>query len=128
MNTLKKYFEINLKKHDNFLDSNMKNFALNIDKNFNFISGIIIDIREKENEMYKKFQKKSEEKFKSIISDLEKICERIYQYENSLNVFDKQNDLLKKNIAESLTAVKTRLDVHKINQKILYTIENDLMQ
>ena len=128
MNTLKKYFEINLKKHDNFLDSNMKNFALNIDKNFNFISGIIIDIREKENEMYKKYTKKSEEKFKSIISDLEKICERIYQYENSLNVFDKQNDLLKKNIAESLTAVKTRLDVHKVNQKILYTIENDLMQ
>ena len=24
--------------------------------------------------------------------------------------------------------MKTRLDVHKVNQKILYTIENDLMQ
>ena len=128
MNNLKKYFEINLKKHDNFLDSNMKNFSLAIDKNFSFIAGLIIDIRQKENEIYKKFNKKSEEKFKILISDLEKICERIYQYENSLNVFDKQNDLLKKNIAESLTAVKTRLDVHKVNQKILYTIENDLMQ
>ena len=128
MNTLKKYFEFNLKKHDNFLDSNMKNFALNIDKNFNFISGIIIDIREKSNEIFKRYLKKSEEKFKSIITDLEKICERIYQYENSLDVFDKQNDLLKKNIAESLVSVKARLDVHKVNQKILYTIENDLMQ
>ena len=128
MNNLKKYFEINLKKHDNFLDSNMKNFSLAIDKNFSFIAGLIIDIRQKENEIYKKFNKKSEEKFKTLISDLEKICERIYQYENSLNVFDKQNDLLKKNISESLSAVKTRLDVHKINQKILYTIENDLMQ
>ena len=128
MNTLKKYFEINMKKHDNFLDSNIKNFALAIDKNFNFISGLIIDIRLKENEIFKTYQKKSEEKFKSIISDLEKICQRIYQYENSLNVFDKQNDLLKKNVAESLVAVKTRLDVHKVNQKILYTIENNLMQ
>ena len=128
MLTLKKYFELNLKKHDNFLDSNMKNFALNIDKNFNFISGIIIDIREKSNEIFKRYLKKSEEKFKSIITDLEKICERIYQYENSLDVFDKQNDLLKKNIAESLTAVKARFDVYRVNQKILYTIENDLMQ
>ena len=128
MNTLKKYFEINMKKHDNFLDSNIKNFALAIDKNFNFISGLIIDIRLKENEIFKTYQKKSEDKFKSIISDLEKICQRIYQYENSLNVFDKQNDLLKKNVAESLVAVKTRLDVHKVNQKILYTIENNLMQ
>ena len=43
-------------------------------------------------------------------------------------MFDKQNDLLKKNIAESLTAVKARFDVYRVNQKILYTIENDLMQ
>ena len=128
MNLLKKYFEINLKKHDNFLDSNIKNFSIAIDKNFNFISNIIIDIRQKENDFLKNMEKNYENKIKTIILDLEKICERIYQYENSLNVFDKQNNLLKKNIADSLTAVKTRLDVHKVNQKILYTIENNLMQ
>ena len=128
MNLLKKYFEINLKKHDNFLDSNIKNFSIAIDKNFNFISNIIIDIRQKENDFLKNMEKNYENKIRTIISDLEKICERIYQYENSLNVFDKQNNLLKKNIADSLTAVKTRLDVHKVNQKILYTIENNLMQ
>ena len=128
MNLLKKYFEINLKKHDNFLDSNIKNFSIAIDKNFNFISNIIIDIRQKENDFLKNMEKNYENKIRTIILDLEKICERIYQYENSLNVFDKQNNLLKKNIADSLTAVKTRLDVHKVNQKILYTIENNLMQ
>ena len=128
MNTLKKFFEINLKKHDNFLDSNMKNFSIAIDKNFNFLAGLIIDMRQKENETFKNFQKKSDEKFKSTVTDLEKICERVYQYENSLNVFDKQNNLLIKNIAQSLNAIKTRLDVYKVNQKILYTIENNLMQ
>ena len=128
MLNLKKYFEINMKKHDNFLDSNMKNFAIGIDKNFNFISNLIIDMRHKENEAFKIFQKKSDEKFKSLVTDLDKICERIYQYENSLNVFDKQNDLLIRNIAQSLNAIKTRLDVYKVNQKILYTIENNLMQ
>ena len=128
MTTLKKYFEINMKKHDNFLDSNMKNFAIGIDKNFNFISNLIIDMRQKENETFKTFQKKSDEKFKSLVTDLNNICERIYQYENSLNVFDKQNDLLIRNIAQSLNAIKTRLDVYKVNQKILYTIENNLMQ
>ena len=128
MNTLKKYFEFNLKKHDNFLNSNMKNFSITLDKNFNFISNIIIDLRQKENEVFTNFEKKSKEMHKNIISDLEKICERIYQYENSLNIFDKQNDLLKRAFAQSLTAVKTRLDVYKVNQKILYTIENDLMQ
>ena len=128
MNILKKYFEFNLKKHDNFLNSNMKNFSIAIDKNFNVISNIIIDLRQKENEVFTNFEKKSKEINQNIISDLEKICERIYQYENSLNVFDKQNDLLKRAFAQSLTAVKTRLDVYKVNQKILYTIENDLMQ
>ena len=125
---LKNYFELNIKKHDYFLDNLMKNFAFSVDKNFNFISNIIVDIRQKENETFIKFSKKSDEKFNSIVNDLEKICERIYQYENSLNVFDKQNNLLKKNISESLISVKTRLDVHRVHQKILYTVENNFMQ
>ena len=128
MSTLKKYFEINLKKHDNFLDSNMKNFAIALDKNFNFIANLIIDMRNKENETFKTIQKNSENKFGSIVYDLDNICKRIYQYENSLNVFENQNNLLKNIIAESLNSVKIRLDVHKVNQKILYTIENNLMQ
>ena len=128
MSTLKKYFEINLKKHDNFLDSNMKNFAIALDKNFNFIANLIIDMRNKENETFKTIQKNSEKKFSSIVYDLDNICKRIYQYENSLNVFENQNNLLKNIIAESLNSVKIRLDVHKVNQKILYTIENNLMQ
>ena len=66
--------------------------------------------------------------FEKFIEDLQKICERVYQYENLLNVYDKQNDLLKKNFTDSLSFMKSKLDVHLINEKLLYRVENDLMQ
>ena len=128
MKYLKTYFEINLQKHDNFLDNTIKNMAMTMDKNINFINEQIIETRIKENEVYEKMNEINENKFKAIEHDLENICERVYQYENSLSVFDKQNDLLKKNISDSLAMMKSKLDVHIINEKILYTIENDLMQ
>lgn len=128
MKYLKTYFEINLQKHDNFLDNTIKNMAMTMDKNINFINEQIIETRIKENEVYEKMNEINENKFKAIGYDLEKVCERVYQYENLLNVFDKQNELLKKNISDSLAMMKSRLDVHIVNEKILYTIENDLMQ
>ena len=128
MKYLKTYFEVNLRKHDAFLDDTIKNMAITIDKNINFIINQIIETRIKENEAFEKINSINDNKFQSILFDLEKICERVYQYENLLNVFDKQNDLLKKNISESLSIMKSRFDVHIVNEKILYRIENDLMQ
>ena len=128
MKFLKTYFEINLQKHDNFMDETIKNMALTMDKNINFLMEQIIETRIKENEVYQKLIETNDNKFKSIMRDLEKICERVYQYENMLNVFDKQNDLLKKNIFDGLSMLKSRLDVHLVNEKILYTVENNLMQ
>ena len=128
MNYLKTYFEVNIQKHNRFLDETIKNMANTMDKNIDFIVEQIIKTRIKENEVYEKLNESNDNKFKSIIHDLEKICERVYQYENSLNVFDKQNELLKKNFSESLAMIKSKFDVHIVNQKILYTVENNAMQ
>ena len=128
MKYLKTYFEVNMQKHDIFLDNTIKNIALVMDKNINFLCEQIIETRIKENEVYEKMNTSNENKFQSIIYDLEKVCERVYQYENLLNVFDKQNNLLKKNFAESLANLKSRFDVHTVNQKILYTVENNEIQ
>ena len=128
MKYLKTYFEVNLQKHDNFLDDTIKNMALTMDKNINFLIEQIIETRIKENEVYQKMNSSNDNKFLALTNDLEKICERVYQYENLLNVFDKQNELLKKNIADSLAMVKSRFDVHIVNEKILYTVENNNMQ
>ena len=121
MKYLKTYFEVNLQKHDNFLDDTIKNMALTMDKNINFLIEQIIETRIKENEVYQKMNSSNDNKFLALMNDLEKICERVYQYENLLNVFDKQNELLKKNIADSLAMVKSRFDVHIVNEKnIIY--------
>ena len=128
MKFLKTYFEVNIQKHDIFLDDTIKNMAKTMDKNINFIIDQIIETSIKENEVYEKLDASNDNKFQSILSDLEKICERVYQYENLLNVFDKQNDLLKKNFAESLAMFKAKFDIHIVNQKILYTVENNAMQ
>ena len=128
MKNLKAYFEVNLRKHDIFINDNMINLAKTVDENINFLANQIIETRIKENEFYEKISKINDNKFKSVGNDLEKICERVYQYENLLNVFDKQNDLLKKNISDALSMVKSRLDVHLVNEKILYRIENNFIQ
>ena len=128
MKYLKTYFEVNLQKHDNFLDDTIKNMALTMDKNINFLINQIIETRIKENEVYEKMNTSNNNTFKAIIIDLENICKRVYQYETSLNTYDKQNDLLKQNFADALGNVKSRLDVHLVNEKILYTVENNLMQ
>ena len=128
MQYLKTYFEVNLQKHDNFLDDTIKNMALTMDKNINFLIDQIIQTRIKENEVYQQLNISFDNKIKAILYDLEKICERVYQYENLLNVYDKQNELLKKNVLDSLAMVKSRFDVHTVNEKILYTVENNVIQ
>ena len=128
MNNLKNFIEVNTKKHDNFLDDTIKNISMTVDKNFSFLTNQIIETRYIENEEFEKIKNNNNEMFTNVIEDLEKICERVYQYENLLNVYDKQNDLLKKNISDSLSFMKSKLDVHLVNEKILYTIENNLMQ
>ena len=128
MKFLKAFFEVNTQKHDIFLDNTIKNVALTMDKNINFLLDQIIETRLKENEVYEKMNISYNNRFQSIIYDLEKICERVYQYENLLNVFDKQNELLKKNIGESLANLKSRFDVHSVHEKILYIVENNAIQ
>ena len=86
MKYLKAYFEVNLQKHNNFLDDTIKNIALTMDKNINFLMEQIIETRIKENEVYEQLNNANNNKFQAIIYDLEKICERVYQYENLLNV------------------------------------------
>ena len=128
MKYLKSYFEVNLQKHDNFLDDTIKNMAVTMDKNINFLINQIIETRIKENEVYEKINTLNDNKFKAVIEDIEKIYGLVHQYENLLIVFDKQNDLLKRNVMESIAMVKSRFDVHIVNEKILYRVENDVMQ
>ena len=128
MNNLKTFIEVNTQKHDLFLDETIKNISMTVDKNFNFIMSQIVETRYKENIEFESIKNYINEMFEKFIEDLQKICERVYQYENLLNVYDKQNDLLKKNFTDSLSFMKSKLDVHLINEKLLYRVENDLMQ
>ena len=67
-------------------------------------------------------------RFKSLVEDMDEVCNRIYLYEDILKRYDEEYLTLKDNLEKNIADLRALFDVHIVNERMLYTIENNFIQ
>lgn len=128
INDVKLYTEINMTKHDQFLEQNMKDITLKIEKNIQFLADQLIYTRQKINERFEKIFEDHHEQYKKICEDMEEICKRIYKYENLLKEYENKYNYVIENVNKSLANIYVREDIQIVQERIIKTIECNFLQ
>ncbi len=123
MKDIKKYNEINLKQHNEYIKKQFFFFSNVNEKNMIFLSEQIADTRTEINNEFNRINKREIEKFECLSNDMEQICNRIYKYEDLLKSYDKENHTIKNQIKKYLNHFNSKIDVLFVNEKIIHNIE-----
>ena len=123
MKDIKKYNEINLKQHNEYIKKQFLIFSNVNEKNMIFLSEQIADTRTEINNEFNRINKREIEKFECLSNDMEQICNRIYKYEDLLKSYDKENHTIKNQIKKYLNHFNSKIDVLFVNEKIIHNIE-----
>ena len=123
MKDIKKYNEINLKQHNEYIKKQFLFFSNVNEKNMIFLSEQIADTRTEINNEFNRINKREIEKFECLSNDMEQICNRIYKYEDLLKSYDKENHTIKNQIKKYLNHFNSKIDVLFVNEKIIHNIE-----
>ena len=126
--SVKLYTELNMTRHDQFLENNIKQITSQIENNIQFLAGQIIETRKKINERFEKIFEEHHDQYKKICEDMQEICNRIYKYEDFLKEYEiKYNNVVQK-VTETLSNIYAREDVQIVQERIIKTIECNFLQ
>ena len=125
---VKSFAEINITSHDKFLERNISDITLKLEKNISFLAGQLIDTRNKLNKRFEKIFQDHHNQFKTICEDMQEICNRIYKYENNLKQFENNYNESSFQIQKFIADSYARHDVHIIQERIIHSIECNFMQ
>ena len=125
---VKHFTEINMTSHDKYLEKNMENILLKVEKNIQFIAGQLIDTRNKINQRFEKIFQDHHGQFRAVCDDLQEICNRIYKYENNLKNYENKYNESSEAINKYISDAYARADIHIIQERILHTIECNFLQ
>ena len=114
--------------HDKYLEKNMENILLKVEKNIQFIAGQLIDTRNKINQRFEKIFQDHHGQFRAVCDDLQEICNRIYKYENNLKIYENKYNESSEAINKYISDAYARADIHIIQERILHTIECNFLQ
>ena len=128
MKDVKLYTEVNIQKNNEHVFNYLKDLSTKTDNNMQFLAGQIIDTRMRINEKFEVMENSNREHFRSLISDLESVCNRIYKYEALLKDYDLDYKTLNVQIQKDLANLRAEFGVHTVNERMIHTIENDMMQ
>ena len=126
--SVKLYTELNMTRHDQFLENNIKQITSQIENNIQFLAGQLIETRKKINERFEKIFEEHHDQYKKICEDMQEICNRIYKYEDFLKEYEiKYNNVVQK-VTETLSNIYAREDVQIVQERIIKTIECNFLQ
>ena len=128
INDVKLYTEMNMKRHDQFLENNIGMITTKIEKDIQFLAGQLIDTRNKINERFEKIFEEHHDQYKKICEDMQEICNRLYKYENLLKDYETKYDSAVDTVHKSLSFIVSREDVHIVQERIIKTIECNFLQ
>ena len=128
MKDVKLYTEVNIQKNNEHVFSYLKDLSTKTDNNIQFLAGQIIDTRMRINDKFEVMENNNREHFRSLISDLESVCNRIYKYEALLKDYDINYKTLNIQLQKDLATLRSEFGVHIVNERMIHTIENDMMQ
>ena len=125
---VKSFAELNITSHDKFLEKQISDITLKLEKNISFLAGQLIDTRNKINQRFEKIFQDHHNQFKTICDDMQEICNRIYKYEDNLKQYEKKYNESSLKIYKFMADSYARHDVHIIQERILHSIECNFMQ
>ena len=128
MREVKLYTEANIKKSNDYVNNNIYEFSQKVDQNFDLLAGQLIDTRNRINEKFETIEMENRSRFKSLVEDMDEVCNRIYLYEDILKRYDEEYLTLKDNLEKNIADLRALFDVHIVNERMLYTIENNFIQ
>ena len=128
INDVKLFTEINMTRHDQYLEQYMKEITLKIEKNIQFIAGQLIDTRNKVNERFEKIFEEHHDQYKKICEDMEEICNRVYKYENLIKEYENKYNNIIENVNKSIANIYVREDIQIVQERIIKTIECNFLQ
>ena len=128
MREVKLYTEANIQKSNDYVNNNINEFSKKVDQNFDLLAGQLIDTRMRINEKFELIEMENRQRFKSLIEDMDEVCNRIYQYEDILKRYDEEYLRIKDNLEKNIADLRALFDVHIVNERMLYTIENNFIQ
>ena len=125
---VKSFAEINIARHDKFLEKNISDITSRIEKNIQFLGGQLIDTRNKINQRFTKIFQDHHEQFRIICDDMQEISNRIYKYEDNLKKYETGYKEMIETINKFISDSYARSDIHIIQERILHSIECNFMQ
>lgn len=128
INDVKLYTEINMTRHDNFLQQAMNEVTSKIEKDIKFIAGQLFDTRNKINERFEKIFEEHHDQYRKICDDMQEICNRLYTDEKLFKKYDDKFCEIEININKSLADIYSREDIRVVQERIIKTIECNFLQ
>ena len=128
INDVKLYTEINMTRHDQYLEQVMNQVTNKLGKNIEFIGGQLIDTRNKINERFEKIFEEHHEQYRKICDDMQEICNRLYTDEKLFIKYDNKFNEIENNINKSLANIYSRSDIQIVQERIIKTIECNFLQ
>ena len=125
---VKSFAEINIARHDKFLEKTISDITSRIEKNIQFLGGQLIDTRNKINQRFTKIFQDHHEQFRIICDDMQEISNRIYKYEDNLKKYETGYKEMIETINKFISDSYARSDIHIIQERILHSIECNFMQ
>ena len=125
---VKSFAELNITSHDKFLEKQISDITLKLEKNISFLAGQLIDTRNKINQRFEKIFQDHHGQFRAVCDDLQEICNRIYKYENNLKNYENKYNESSEAINKYISDAYARADIHIIQERILHTIECNFLQ
>jgi hypothetical protein len=128
MRDVKLFTEINITRHDQFLESSIKASTGKIENNIKYLAGQLIDTRVKINERFEKIFEEHHDRFRKICEDMDQICKRIYKYEYLLEKYEQNYKDLSTKVDKNIADMYARHDIQNVQEKIIRTIECNFLQ
>ena len=128
INDVKLYTEINMTRHDNFLQQAMNEVTSKIEKDIKFIAGQLFDTRNKINERFEKIFEEHHDQYRKLCDDMQEICNRLYTDEKLFKKYDDKFCEIEININKSLADIYSREDIRVVQERIIKTIECNFLQ
>ena len=128
INDVKIFTELNMTRHDQYLEKSFKEITNKIEKNIQFLAGQLIETRIKVNERFEKIFEEHHDQYRKMVEDMDEICNRIYKYENLLKEYENKYKDMGDKIDKSLANIYVREDVQIVQERIIKTIECNFLQ
>lgn len=128
LHDVKVYSELNIKKEHEKMNEAVTKLGNNTDFYLENLKEQLINTRNVMGYTLSQMEASNKKQLTCIVNDIEKVWERVYNYEDLLKQYDEQNKAMKAEFEFNMQMFNNRFDIWCVNERMLYQIENSIIQ